>query len=491
MPNIPEISFAGNPVLLDAQGQVEAFLNRNGPIHLGEIFRSAAFPACTSRLGDFSGRIVDWMELPYQPVPAPKISELIWPTGASRFAMGLFLFDYAGMRDIVKKCKMGPELPEDPTDDWEPPIAGTDFEDFLIRPEPDYDDDNDDATPLVPRPSFKCKLRPLEPIQIDHSEQANLWLVPLVCRRFDDIHKIFTPSINKTTTWAEFIDQWKTATGATFLLSSIPSSPDTEHTPSAEAFHGVQLAANHCLDAAALGSLYQITLNPEEDRYEATFASDCVDNAENLVAPDQDRESPDFSWRNKRLAAKRIAPLIRKNVDGRGGNIIPPASNTVRAIESTLLLTPNSTSNLPQSLFTPPLGHKAFWYGRLPNTWNSARWDDYLSLSAHEAAFSFCVYGLSSQFLPQKIPVQVPDIDWIKDRRIRGRLKVNLTANGTKVAAEVDYWGSSGAWEPSGQETQVHDGLLGLVTGSVVGAQFIAEHMGEAGWVITAMICGE
>ncbi len=185
-----QCTFAGNAFLQDTRGKVRDWLARFGRLDLDQIFRVQRMPVTQIRLGQFLRDAIDWLSLPYIDAPHPWFAELIWPSGATRFACGLFLVDWEALRDIATKCNMG-SLPKtrqrkNGIIQWRAKSA----ESFLFLPEGDESSEEEDGEPIV-RPHLSCQLWPLQPIRIDQSEGANLWILPLVDRRYRDGVKQF------------------------------------------------------------------------------------------------------------------------------------------------------------------------------------------------------------------------------------------------------------------------------------------------------------
>ncbi len=94
------ITINGNPVLVDIYSEIQAFLDRYLPVE-DWLFTRHELPEAYA---DPEARAEDsiWCESPYPKLPACKINQLIWPTGASRYGRALFLVDKPTLLRIAK-----------------------------------------------------------------------------------------------------------------------------------------------------------------------------------------------------------------------------------------------------------------------------------------------------------------------------------------------------------------------------------------------------
>lgn len=249
------ITIAGEPVLIEWQGQLNTFLRDRLPAEDILFCRHPVQPLSANPL--VCDNANDYCESPYPPLPPIQIGEFQWPSGASRYARALYAVDWPTMRAVAESAW-----------GWQPPTE-------LIAPEGDPDDiDNQREVALTDVPeswgtefyevtlsipgeeTLSVQMYPLRPYRIT-GNGIDCWLLPLVDKRWKMAHKAFVPLETKPETMAELIEELATAAGATITVKprSITGSPDPR------LWKAEQPAVN-LLDVACLSSGLRVVLDP-------------------------------------------------------------------------------------------------------------------------------------------------------------------------------------------------------------------------------------
>lgn len=215
------LSFAGIPLLLhDPAGAANDHLRK----YLDERVASIFTPSLTcytesrkdARLNN-NQTSIQQVGLPvpnYPPQPRPKINTVFWPTGATRFAQGLFLIDGANLQAIINQMGGSGGLNEN---DPQPFVMTT------------LENSTGIATPMYLLPA-----RPISPSNVPSDRR--LWILPLVDVRYFWAQMpvpVFSPQ-----SWNAAFAELASSLEATIWVDSIPAAygvPDpTEWTRSYE-----------------------------------------------------------------------------------------------------------------------------------------------------------------------------------------------------------------------------------------------------------------
>lgn len=229
------ITYAGQPVLLDLADQLGDWVSQRWP--------ASRWPTHESRLrrkldsspwGDTSS---DAFVLPYDDTPAPQLNELIVPTGASRYARGLFMVDEKALIEIAKVV-WGSTSDISPTSDpWGPSQSAASFS-------VEYNGQ-----------TFAWQFYALQPLPVkgefvEASTSDGLWLLPLVDYRYFLIRKAFSTDVPQDTAWSDLFSLLKTSAG---VFGLTVSAVDTDYgRPDRASFDQCGVSVGVALDAAAL-----------------------------------------------------------------------------------------------------------------------------------------------------------------------------------------------------------------------------------------------
>lgn len=242
MPNT--VSFAGVPAVLDFDHAVEKFVAQRWPASRWPFAQSRNDKPVTAN--PFQGHeTLNRFRLPYPDVPAPRINEVIIPTGASRYGRGLFLFDRAGMEQIASQVFGFSGSLESLPDKW-----GTLADLELLRIV--YDDN-----------SLEWQMFALPPTLIDATGENQLWLLPLVDIRYQWAQIPADSELDQGETWDDLIGRLISQTDS---IANTVSAHAEHGDPDRESFSS-SVPLGVALDAIALTIGKRIT-----------FESDSVDN---------------------------------------------------------------------------------------------------------------------------------------------------------------------------------------------------------------------
>lgn len=230
------IRFAGVDLLLDdPAGTISTWLDRYMPLDDLRLFGphlSARSPLWQSR-----GQSCKHLGIPvvnYPPPPRLALNTLYWPTGATRWAYGVFLTDDDGLEEILRGDRAAG--------------GGAVRRSKLVLAESDFPDDIADSETAAggfhsgPDGQFALvtEMRLLQPrpisIDWDTSEEPvkRLWLLPLVDDRYFWQFAHADLSSGMTSTWTELLGAISTALGVTTLdgttISADFGSPDATDT---------------------------------------------------------------------------------------------------------------------------------------------------------------------------------------------------------------------------------------------------------------------
>jgi hypothetical protein len=226
------VTYAGQPAVLDFNRTVEKFVAARWP--------ESRWPTADDRLDTHSmaspltskgGRF----RLPYPKLPAPRINELIIPTGASRYARGLFLFSREGMTEIAKRVwGYNGDLSTIPN------FGIWGINNLKENLEIDYNES-------VSWPMFA-----LPPVLLDPAGENDLWLLPLVDARYFTARDVVErTSIQPGITWGGLIDKLSNKSDL-FKVASYPLIPPEVGIPDRESFTSTGLSYGVAIDSISL-----------------------------------------------------------------------------------------------------------------------------------------------------------------------------------------------------------------------------------------------
>lgn len=215
------ISLAGVDLCLeDFDGEVSQFLKRYLPLEDLRLFGASPVSFRKSRRFDPpDGRIAFGAEVPNWPEPpALRINSLYWPTGASRWAHGVFLATREQLDQILEATGGSERVSNEPQQ--------LVLADSRIQPgeitEDSFLGNSSGATGL----STEMYLLPPRPISlVDDPEAQTLWLLPLVdVRYFWQFRStgLIETTFDDTLTWDELIDQVSSRLGVTAIMDEVP-----------------------------------------------------------------------------------------------------------------------------------------------------------------------------------------------------------------------------------------------------------------------------
>lgn len=191
---MPELTFAGYPLLFDQGGQARSFQEAFQRINLSLPYIAESIWRMDGKEGPVGQSHVGLSMPNYPPPPPPRVNELYWPQGMSRWARGLFLVT-TETKDKIVALRGHPQ-------------------DFVAN---------------CGGPSFKAMLYALNPIPISSvTGKAGLWILPLVDMRywfqFTSVGDLQQADV---TSWTSLIDTMSTnAIGVPALNIDSAISPD-------------------------------------------------------------------------------------------------------------------------------------------------------------------------------------------------------------------------------------------------------------------------
>lgn len=227
------VTYAGQPAVLDFDRTVEKFVAARWP--------ESRWPTTCDRLDTHSTASPLTSEgnrfrLPYPKVPAPRLNELIIPTGASRYARGLFLFSREGMAEIAKRVwGYSGDLSSIPNYG----IWG--IKNTKERLEIDYNE------------SVSWPMYALSPVLLAPSGSADLWMLPLVDARYFTAREniLQDNELQPGITWGGLIDKLSNESEL-FKVASYPLIPPEVGIPDSQSFTSSGLSYGVAIDSISL-----------------------------------------------------------------------------------------------------------------------------------------------------------------------------------------------------------------------------------------------
>lgn len=207
------IKFAGIP-LLEPPPALQKFIDDFLPFEEAHLFGVQSASLASERKGTSGEKsVLRGIGLPnYPPPPRLKLNTLYWPTGASRWARGVFVTTGENVDKIVEKLEALRS------------VGGA--ESLVIT-----DDDDKEKRTIT----AKMRLLPPQPITTSskpETEETTLWLLPLVDARFFwQWRPTGDLTVNNATTWTGLISTLASALGVTIDDDDIDSDyqqPDHE-----------------------------------------------------------------------------------------------------------------------------------------------------------------------------------------------------------------------------------------------------------------------
>ena len=227
------VSYGGQFLPLDIDRQIATFVSRRWP--------DSRWPTSCSRLeiplraNPFANRSLGGrFALPYPELPAPRLNEVIIPTGASRYGRALFLIGGDQLDALAGS-----------SDASESSGGETDFLPLVIE----YNGQR-----------FEWQMAKLTPVLLDATGTESLWLLPLVDRRYFWKQTPASAALQRSDTWADLFASLGTAIGQALDAGTVPA---VHGYPDIESFADVGLSAAQAIDAAALSVGLRAVMNAE------------------------------------------------------------------------------------------------------------------------------------------------------------------------------------------------------------------------------------
>lgn len=259
-----------HPIVIDMRQQLSQFLRDRLPPEDVLFAREMRSPP-VNPIQVYS----EIYEPPYPPLPPIKIGELQWPSGASRYARALYAVDRITM-EAVAAAAWG----------WEPELDG------------------EDPLPLDDVPSnwgtaslyavgltisdqqgndFHASMYALRPYRVP-STGADLWLLPLVDRRWIDLHK--PASVDHTAeSWSALLTSL--STGTTLNVGSIAAGFGTPADTAVSTASPHSQPERKLLDVMALSVGLRVVCDPADgELYAKTATQSVTDRDDRLTAID-------------------------------------------------------------------------------------------------------------------------------------------------------------------------------------------------------------
>lgn len=213
------ITFAGVPLLLpDPEGRLERFLDSYQCLDAWRVFAPQSTWQTAERGHARSGftAAVNLAAPNWPFVPKPRLNTLYWPTGAARWARGLFLATGNQVQRILTEIA--------PSSGGA--TLGDSYGDLVLR-------DDQSGTEVVavgmhllqPRP-ISTSSRPI--ISPSNPGEESLWLLPIVDDRYFwqwiDLGAIDPgDALDETSTWSDLWTLIQTALGTTITRAAVPA----------------------------------------------------------------------------------------------------------------------------------------------------------------------------------------------------------------------------------------------------------------------------
>lgn len=255
-------SGAEMPINLDYEQQLSSFLHARLPCEDILFARHQPRPPINPLTCDNSPKI---LTPPYPPLPPIAVSELQWPTGASRYGRALYLVDGPTMRVIATECFgwVDPEPPDPEAPEPTEPVDNINIEIPSLWGQKQYQLE----VAIFGEQLFRAKMFCLPPYRVPGTAM-NLFLLPLVDRRFYDLGGVHPPTETAPASMSAMIDDLagEMDFGLTISKDAIPAAYGTKID---ERLYNttVPQPASNLLDVAALSLGMRIVLEPITNGY--------------------------------------------------------------------------------------------------------------------------------------------------------------------------------------------------------------------------------
>lgn len=251
-------SGAEMPINLDYEQQLSSFLHARLPCEDILFARHQPRPPINPLTCDNSPEI---LTPPYPPLPPIAVGELQWPTGASRYGRALYLVDGPTMRVIATEC-FGWEDPE-PPGPGDPPVDNINIEIPSLWGQKQYQLE----VAIFGEQLFRAKMFCLPPYRVPGTAM-NLFLLPLVDRRFYDLGGVHPPTETAPASIEALIDDLAGEMDFQLTISK-DTIPIAYGTKIDERLYNttVPQPASNLLDVAALSLGMRVVLEPMTNGY--------------------------------------------------------------------------------------------------------------------------------------------------------------------------------------------------------------------------------
>lgn len=457
------ISFAGVDLLLeDPGGEVARFLERYQSLEGLVLF--GAQPIHRDRLANV-------LPIPnYPPTPRPKLNTLYWPTGATRWAMGLFLIDSDGKDDILEVVGGVRGSRNEP--------AQLVISNLPDGQEPDADSFRIDGQTNTVGLSTAMYLLPPRPISAQTGDER-LWLLPLVDERYWWQFQRSALITAETPTWADAF----TAINEGLDLGDGFSHDDVHadyHEPIEEVVHAIKFeSAAYALDAVAHMVGQRVVRH-----IDGTLKSQTAANASSGLETNLGTQSGnwslvaggDFSEEHKAGATPRHVTVMFRSVDpalkksesflSSDLDVLESTENTSAILHSNRIDTAAGETTVDADNFLLAQQMATDFYAWIAKRydysfvgvkqWNPTGFDDavewFAGLRLPDGQY---VAHTRVQTMPYLFAAVEPPFD--DDLELRGKIKVDWDGTGT-VAVIVQRWDGS-AWVDTDREKTCRAGL--------------------------------
>jgi hypothetical protein len=231
---MPGVYFCGQPAVLDVSKTLERFTAQRWP--------ESRWPAAHDRLtfeltaDPFSGTNSARFHLPYPDIPAPRLNEVIIPTGATRYGRGLFVFGREQMAAIAGQL-------------WG--YAG----DLSYIPLSWGLSNTSGILELNYQGSFTWPMFALPPVRLDATGGNNLWLLPLVDIRYSVIRDAILTQSTQGETWTQIVNR---ISNPAFPPANFQQPPASAGVPDRETFDNPGLGYSVAMETIALSIGYRV-----------------------------------------------------------------------------------------------------------------------------------------------------------------------------------------------------------------------------------------
>lgn len=229
------VTYGGEPVLLDHNSRLQRYFETRWP-DTDWLFQRMPMRGHASPY--WSTGHTSRIDTPYPRLPSVRIGELVWPTGASRYARGLYVVDKERMRAIASGAfGYGGDLTSAPV------VWGNSWNalDLTFR--------QDGVTKTY-------SMYALPPLRLDTTDEITLWLLPLVDERYFWQLQGYTGA-DIGTTWTSLTDAIEGVLG----VSGNFSAAGDYGTFDQDTFADTSISCGAALDLASLSTGQRVVTN--------------------------------------------------------------------------------------------------------------------------------------------------------------------------------------------------------------------------------------